>query len=195
VLQEFLDQVALDSGERESQSGPAVQMMTLHTAKGLEFPLVFLSGMEDGLFPHRMSIEEPGRLAEERRLCYVGITRAMKSLYLTYAETRRLHGRDTYNRPSQFLQEIPKELIAEVRMGGAVQRPYGAMRRDSGASRFVEVDVPGLRMGQRVVHAKFGEGVVVQSEGSGDRARIQINFQDAGSKWLMMGYANLQALD
>jgi DNA helicase II / ATP-dependent DNA helicase PcrA len=196
VLEEFLDQVALDSGERESQSGPAVQMMTLHSAKGLEFPVVFLSGMEEGLFPHRMSAEEPGRIEEERRLCYVGITRAMRLLYLTYAETRRLHGQDTYNRPSRFLQEIPAELVQEVRMGGAVQRPYGASTRGtSGNGALTEVNVPGLRMGQRVMHAKFGEGVVLQSEGSGDRARVQINFQEAGAKWLMMGYARLEPLD
>ncbi len=196
VLQEFLDQVALDSGEREAQTGPAVQMMTLHSAKGLEFPLVFLSGMEEGLFPHRMSADEPGRVEEERRLCYVGITRAMKLLYLTYAETRRLHGQDSYNRPSRFLLEIPRELVSEVRMSGAVQRPFGSGRNGSReAGAFAEVDVPGLRMGQRVLHAKFGEGVVLQSEGHGDRARVQVNFQDVGAKWLMMGYANLQPLD
>ncbi|MAT85126.1 MAG: DNA helicase II [Gammaproteobacteria bacterium] len=195
VLEEFLDQVALDSGERESQAGPAVQMMTLHSAKGLEFPLVFLSGMEEGLFPHRMSAEEPGRIEEERRLCYVGITRAMKQLYLTYAETRRLHGQDTYNRPSRFLTEVPSALVQEVRMGGAVSRPYGSGRSRAAGGSFAEVDLPGLRMGQRVHHAKFGEGIVLQSEGSGERARVQINFQDVGAKWLMMGYANLEPLD
>ena len=194
VLQEFLDQVALDSGEREAQSGPAVQMMTLHSAKGLEFPLVFLSGMEEGLFPHRMSAEEPGRIEEERRLCYVGITRAMRHLYLTYSETRRLHGQDTYNRPSRFLLEIPRELTREVRMGGGVQRPYRSPAR-AASSALAEVDVPGLHMGQRVRHAKFGEGVVLQSEGAGERARVQVNFQEVGAKWLMMGYANLQPLD
>ena len=195
VLQEFLDQVALDSGDRESQSGPAVQMMTLHSAKGLEFPLVFLTGMEEGLFPHRMSLDEPGRMEEERRLCYVGITRAMKTLYLTHAETRRLHGQDTYNRPSRFLLEVPRELIQEVRMRGAVERPYAVPGRQSPSRDLTEVDLPGLRMGQRVLHGKFGEGVVLQSEGSGDRARVQINFQGLGSKWLMMGYAKLQPLD
>ena len=194
VLQEFLDQVALDAGDRESQTGPAVQMMTLHSAKGLEFPLVFLTGMEEGLFPHRMSAEEPGRIEEERRLCYVGITRAMRTLYLTYAETRRLHGHDTYNRPSQFLREIPPELVQEVRMGGAVQRPYGR----TGGRGFDDAPVdgvPGLRLGQRVHHAKFGEGVVLQSEGSGERARVQVNFGAAGAKWLVMSLANLQPLD
>jgi DNA helicase-2/ATP-dependent DNA helicase PcrA len=193
MLEEFLDQVALDSGDRQAESGPSVQMMTLHSAKGLEFPLVFLSGMEEGLFPHRMSAEEPGRIEEERRLCYVGITRAMKNLYLTYAETRRLHGNDTYNRPSRFLQEIPQDLLQEVRMGGSVQRAYG--NGSGGSNAWKDSAIPGLRMGQRVLHAKFGEGVVLQSEGSGERARIQINFADVGTKWLMVGYANLQALD
>ena len=193
MLEEFLDQVALDSGDRQAESGPSAQMMTLHSAKGLEFPLVFLTGMEEGLFPHRMSAEEPGRIEEERRLCYVGITRAMKNLYLTYAETRRLHGNDTYNRPSRFLLEIPQDLLQEIRMGGAVQRPYG--NGGPAEDAWNGSELPGLRMGQRVRHAKFGEGVVLQSEGSGERARIQINFADVGAKWLMVGYANLQALD
>jgi DNA helicase-2/ATP-dependent DNA helicase PcrA len=189
VLEEFLDQVALDAGERQSESGPAVQMMTLHSAKGLEFPLVFLAGLEEGLFPHRMSAEEPGRIEEERRLCYVGITRAMRVLYLTYAETRRLHGTDTYNRPSRFLLEIPGELISEVRMKGALERPFGA-----GGNGGLVDDDGALRMGQRVLHSKFGEGVVLQCEGSGERARVQVNFPE-GAKWLMLGYANLEALD
>ncbi|MGE0625123.1 MAG: DNA helicase II [Pseudomonadales bacterium] len=191
VLEEFLDHVALDAGERQSESGPAVQMMTLHSAKGLEFPLVFLAGLEEGLFPHRMSAEEPGRMEEERRLCYVGITRAMRCLYLTYAETRRLHGTDTYNRPSRFLLEIPSALVSEVRMKGAVERPYGS--RDSAAGLFADDD-GALRMGQRVLHKKFGEGVVLQCEGAGERARVQVNFPE-GAKWLMLGYANLEALD
>ena len=189
VLQEFLDQVALDSGNRQAQQGPSVQMMTLHSAKGLEFPLVFLGGLEEGLFPHRMSSEDSGRLEEERRLAYVGITRAMQELYLTYAETRRLHGQDSYNRPSRFLLEIPQELVAEVRMNGAVQRPV------SNGSSLVDEDIMGLRMGQRVDHAKYGEGVVMQFEGSGERAKVEVNFPGAGAKWLMVAYANLQALD
>jgi DNA helicase-2/ATP-dependent DNA helicase PcrA len=193
LLEQFLDQVALDSGERQSESGPAVQMMTLHSAKGLEFPLVFLGGMEEGLFPHRRSAEEPGRIEEERRLCYVGITRAMRTLYLTHAESRRLHGTDSYNRPSRFLLEIPNELLHEVRLGGSVQRRYGGRARSS-PGLAVESD-GGLRMGQRVLHAKFGEGVVLQAEGAGDRARIQVNFSNVGSKWLMLGYANLEELD
>jgi DNA helicase-2/ATP-dependent DNA helicase PcrA len=191
VLEEFLDQVALDAGDRQSESGPSVQLMTLHSAKGLEFPLVFLAGLEEGLFPHRMSAEEPGRLEEERRLCYVGVTRAMSSLYLTYAETRRLHGVDTYNRPSRFLLEIPTELVSEVRMKGAVERPYG---NESTGGLFDDGEA-GLAMGQRVLHRKFGEGVVLQCEGSGERARVQVNFAEEGAKWLMLGYANLETLD
>ncbi len=191
-LEEFLDQVALDAGDRESQSGPAVQMMTLHSAKGLEFPLVFLGGLEEGLFPHRMSAEEPGRLEEERRLAYVGLTRAMQQLYLTYAETRRLHGSDTYNRPSRFLLELPQDLVQEVRMGGSVERGYSSGGQES---PMFPADDGALRMGQRVNHGKFGEGVVLQCEGNGDRARVQVNFAGVGAKWLMLGYANLEALD
>ena len=192
-LQEFLDSVALDAGERQAESGPAVQMMTLHSAKGLEFPLVFLAGMEENLFPHRMSAEEPGRIEEERRLCYVGITRAMQQLYLTHAETRRLHGNDSYNRQSRFLLEIPSELIQEVRMKN-VERPYGGTAERGSTGMFVDDDAP-LRMGQRVKHKKFGEGVVLQCEGGGDRARVEVNFAGVGAKWLMLGYANLEALD
>lgn len=192
VLQEFLDQVALDSGDRQANQGPSVQMMTLHSAKGLEFPLVFLGGLEEGLFPHRMSADEPGRMEEERRLAYVGITRAMRELYLTYAETRRLHGQDSYNRPSRFLLEIPQELVSEVRMNGAVERPF---TRPSKGALFVEENEFGFRIGQGVAHGKYGEGVILQMEGSGDRAKVEVNFPGVGAKWLMVGYANLQAID
>jgi len=192
-LQEFLDQMALDSGDRQAQEGPSVQMMTLHSAKGLEFPLVFLGGMEEGLFPHRMSAEEPGRMEEERRLAYVGITRAKRELYLTYAESRRLHGQDSYNRPSRFLMEIPQHLVAEVRMNGAVQRPYAS---DAGPSALFEENLEtGLRLGQGVIHGKYGEGVILQMEGGGDRAKVEVNFPGVGAKWLMVAYANLQTLD
>ena len=198
TLAEFLDQVVLDSGERQSESGPCLQMMTLHSAKGLEFPLVFLAGLEEGLFPHRMSVEDPDRLEEERRLCYVGVTRAMKQLYLTYAETRRLHGVDSYNRPSRFIAEIPSELLQEVRMGGAVRRGVARVGRPASStnSRFkADEGGEGLRVGQRVRHGKFGEGVILQCEGQGERARIQINFQGLGAKWLMLGFAKLDILD
>jgi DNA helicase-2/ATP-dependent DNA helicase PcrA len=192
VLQEFLDQMTLDAGDRQAAQGPSVQMMTLHSAKGLEFPLVFLGGMEEGLFPHRMSADEPGRMEEERRLAYVGITRAMQELYLTYAESRRLHGQDSYNRPSRFLLEMPKELLSEVRMKASVNRSYNSVAPQH--SMYSDEVVEGMRMGQRVMHGKYGEGVVLQFEGGGERAKVQINFSE-GAKWLMVGYANLQTLD
>ena len=192
VLQEFLDQMTLNAGDRQSAQGPSVQMMTLHSAKGLEFPLVFLGGMEEGLFPHRMSSEEPGRLEEERRLAYVGITRAMQELYLTYAESRRLHGQDNYNRPSRFLLEIPQDLLSEVRMKASTQGLFsGGYASGSG---LIDESANGMRMGQRVMHGKYGEGVVLQFEGNGERAKVQVNFAE-GAKWLMVGYANLQVMD
>ena len=194
VLQEFLDQMTLDAGDRQSAQGPSVQMMTLHSAKGLEFPLVFLGGMEEGLFPHRMSSEDPGRLEEERRLAYVGITRAMQELYLTYAESRRLHGQDTYNRPSRFLLEIPQDLLSEVRMKASTQGLFSGGYAGGGGGGMFEETADGIRMGQRVMHGKYGEGVVLQFEGNGERAKVQVNFAE-GAKWLMVGYANLQVMD
>ncbi len=192
VLQEFLDQAALDAGETQAGSGPAVQLMTLHSAKGLEFPTVFLSGLEEGLFPHRMSTEAHEGLEEERRLCYVGMTRAMQKLYLTYAETRRLHGSDSYNRRSRFIDELPHESINEIRMKTGVELPFGGLGQQN---RQPLQEDGALRIGQRVHHGKFGEGIVLQCEGGGERARVQVNFAGAGEKWLMLGYANLEALD
>ena len=189
-LDEFLDQAALESGDYQS-GGPAVQMMTMHSAKGLEFPLVFMAGMEEGLFPNTRSVREPGRLEEERRLAYVGITRAMRQLYFTYAETRRLHGTQTSNWPSRFLDEIPAQCLEEVRMGGDVSRPYRAQDADANGDT---PDDAGLRIGQAVRHATFGEGIVLQSEGRGERTRVQVNFAGAGAKWLMLAYANLEVL-
>lgn len=197
VLAAFLDQAALDAGE--SQADPntdSVQLMTLHSAKGLEFPLVFLCGMEEGLFPHSMSAEEPGRLEEERRLCYVGITRAMQKLYMTYAESRRLHGQDNYNRPSRFIQEIPLELIEEVRLNASVRRPLSSgsdMEVSFTPQSAFASEVPDtqLSLGQRVNHPKFGDGMVINFEGSGPKARVQVNFDYEGTKWLVVGFANL----
>ena len=187
-LDEFLDQAALDSGDYQS-GGPAVQMMTLHSAKGLEFPLVFIAGMEEGLFPNRRSEQEPGRLEEERRLAYVGITRAMRQLYLTYAETRRLYGTQTHAWPSRFLDEMPKECLEEVRMGNVAQPFRGNAKTVPNG----DGEDSGLRIGQLVGHPKFGEGVVLQAEGRGERTRVQINFANAGTKWLMLAYAGLTA--
>jgi len=188
-LQQFLDNAALDAGDAQADEyEDSVQLMTLHSAKGLEFPLVFLVGMEENLFPHRMSIEEPGRLEEERRLCYVGITRAMEKLMITYAESRRLHGSETFNTPSRFIREIPAELLREVRLHTAITRPVSSL---------VQAQVPDtqLNLGQRVYHQIFGEGVVLNFEGRGASARVEVNFDTEGSsKWLVLQYANLQLM-
>jgi DNA helicase-2/ATP-dependent DNA helicase PcrA len=158
-------------------------MMTLHTAKGLEFPMVFMCGMEDGLFPHQRSLNDIDGLEEERRLCYVGMTRAMKQLFLTYAEQRRLHGVDSYGMPSRFIKEIPEEFIEEVRPRIQVARPVAVARM-----RPADLAVPGMRLGGRVRHGKFGEGVVLNVEGNGPTARVQVNFEQQGSKWMMVQY-------
>jgi len=197
LLEKFLSHAALEAGEGQGDPNQdCVQLMTMHSAKGLEFPLVFLAGMEEGLFPHRMSLEEPGRLEEERRLCYVGVTRAMKQLYLTYAESRRMNGMETYNRPSRFVKEIPYELIQEVRSQNSVVRPANRFSKPSYSKTPImlgaEVDGTDLKLGQRVVHLKFGEGIVVNYEGQGKQARVQVNFNQEGAKWLMMAYAKLE---
>jgi DNA helicase-2/ATP-dependent DNA helicase PcrA len=188
-LASFLSHAALEAGEGQGQRwDDCVQLMTLHSAKGLEFDSVYLCGLEEGLFPHQMSVEEPGRLEEERRLCYVGITRAGRRLCLTYAEHRRLHGREAYCVPSRFINEIPAGLMRELRPRIQVTRPFADR---SPASAFVP-EPEGLRLGQRVQHAKFGAGVVLDYEGQGAHARVQVNFEDAGAKWLVVAYANLQ---
>ena len=167
--------------------------MTLHSAKGLEFPVVFLCGMEEGLFPHSRSSQDPGKLEEERRLCYVGMTRAKLRLCMSYAESRRLYGgTDRYSTPSRFLRELPPERIEEVRLRGSVARPGSRLpgRRRPGLETMAEPS-DGLRLGQRVRHPRFGEGVVLMCEGQGAHARVQVNFEAAGSKWLVVAYANL----
>jgi DNA helicase-2/ATP-dependent DNA helicase PcrA len=172
-----------------------VQLMTLHSAKGLEFPQVVLAGLEEGLFPHKMSMDEAEGLEEERRLAYVGITRAMEKLIITHAESRRLHGQENYSTPSRFIREIPSELIAEVRLKNSVSRPLTA--RDPSARMkqpsFVHGNLP-YSLGQRVYHEMFGEGTVLQFEGQGSGLRVQVNFDDAGSKWLVASFAKLDAL-
>jgi DNA helicase-2/ATP-dependent DNA helicase PcrA len=218
ALDSFLAHAVLESGEGQGDAGDdCVQMMTLHTAKGLEFPVVFLAGLEDGLFPHQRSINDIDGLEEERRLAYVGTTRAMRRLYLTYAEQRRLHGIDAYGSPSRFIQEIPEELLEEVRpriqysrgmsFGGGAGRwagggasPADGLRsgtagRPAGGARIVEAEVPpAMKLGARVRHGKFGDGIVLSVEGQGPHARVQVNFERQGTKWLMAAYANLEPL-
>jgi ATP-dependent DNA helicase UvrD/PcrA len=188
-LMEFLSYAVLESGEAQAgEFEDSVQLMTLHSAKGLEFPLLFLCGLEDGLFPHQRSLNDANGLEEERRLCYVGLTRAREQLYLSYAEQRRLHGSENYSTPSRFLRELPPQLIEEVRPQMRVSRPVAYTARTSRAS------VNGVSLGRRVRHRKFGEGVILNSEGSGAHARVQVNFESAGTKWLVMAYANLELM-
>jgi DNA helicase II / ATP-dependent DNA helicase PcrA len=189
-LAAFLAHAALEAGEGQADEWEdCVQMMTLHSAKGLEFPLVFLCGLEEGLFPHQRSSGDLGSLEEERRLCYVGMTRAMRELYLTYAEQRRLHGIDSYGQASRFLKEIPPEVIEEVRPRVQVSRPLAA-----GRFRVAAAAAPGVRLGARVRHGKFGDGVILNVEGNGPQARVQVSFERQGTKWLMVQYANLEPL-
>ncbi len=187
-LESFLAHAVLESGEGQADPyDDCVQMMTLHSAKGLEFPVVFLAGMEDGLFPHQRSVADLAGLEEERRLCYVGATRAMRQLYITYAEQRRLYGVDTYGQPSRFIGELPPELVEEIRPRLQVSRPVFVRR----SSSLDEPPAANMRMGSRVRHSKFGDGVVLNFEGNGPHARVQVNFERQGTKWLMLSYANL----
>lgn len=190
-LDMFLANAALEAGDMQGDDfDDCVQLMTLHSAKGLEFKLVFLVGVEEGLFPSQQSVDDVGRLEEERRLCYVGITRAMQHLYITYAESRRLYGRESYPRPSRFLREIPAEHMQEVRLRASVSRPISVAKPKNGS-----LQMPSrYKLGQRVSHAKFGEGIVLQLEGEGAQERVQINFKQAGVKWLLLALAQLESL-
>ena len=193
-LQSFLSHASLEAGETQGEAwDDCVQLMTLHSAKGLEFPMVFTVGMEDGLFPHqRIVMESGGRLEEERRLCYVGITRAREHLCLSHAEVRRMFGSENHCRPSRFLNEIPSGLIQEIRPRMQTQRPWSAPRAPQypKAGSQTNEDWP-FSLGESVHHKKFGSGTVISFEGSGEHARIQVNFNNAGAKWLVLAYANL----
>ncbi len=184
-LAEFLAHAALEAGEAQAEEGEdSVHLMTLHAAKGLEFPLVFLCGVEEGLFPHQRSADDPAQLEEERRLCYVGITRAREQVVLTHAESRRLHGSDYHPLPSRFLRELPADLVEEVRLGGGISQPRFQAQVSPAEGEF--------HLGQVVAHPKFGEGVVTNYEGSGPHARVQVEFAREGSKWLVAAYARLE---
>ena len=190
AMQAFLAHAALESGETQADDkSNCVHLMTLHSAKGLEFPSIYLVGMEEGLFPHQRSSDDLKQLEEERRLCYVGITRAKKTLTLTYTQYRRLHGSDYYPQPSRFINEIPAELLCEIRLGGSVTESLFRNEETKSSGKDGQ-----LTLGQRVSHAKFGEGVILNLEGNGSHMRIQVNFEKAGSKWLVASYANLQSV-
>ena len=220
-LAAFLAHAALESGEHQAGEGQdAVQMMTVHAAKGLEFDVVFISGLEHGLFPHENATQERDGVEEERRLMYVAVTRARKRLYLSHAQTRMLHGQTRYCVPSQFLEELPETLLRKVGggvastsqrayagsgyagnaggySGGYSSTGYGGQAAAPAAARSVvsggaESAIPGgLRIGQNVEHAKFGQGVIVGAEGRGNEARVQVNFRGHGMKWLALQYAKL----
>ncbi|MFM2614962.1 DNA helicase II [Vibrio campbellii] len=194
LLTAFLTHAALEAGEGQADEfEDAVQLMTLHSAKGLEFPLVFMVGVEEGMFPSQMSAEEAGRLEEERRLCYVGMTRAMQKLYITYAEMRRLYGQDKYHKPSRFIRELPETCLDEVRMKAQVSRPASSGRFSQTAVK-ESFNETGFTLGSRVMHPKFGEGTIINFEGSGSQSRVQIAFNGEGIKWLVTAYARLEKL-
>ncbi|MDP5255816.1 MULTISPECIES: DNA helicase II [unclassified Vibrio] len=194
LLTAFLTHAALEAGEGQADEfDDAVQLMTLHSAKGLEFPLVFMVGVEEGMFPSQMSAEEAGRLEEERRLCYVGMTRAKEKLYMTYAEMRRLYGQDKYHKPSRFISELPESCYEEVRMKASVSRASQTGRFSQTAVK-ESFNETGFQLGQRVVHPKFGEGTIINFEGSGPQSRVQVAFNGEGIKWLVTAYAKLEQI-
>lgn len=189
-LTEFLSKVALESGDEGVEANDCVQLMTLHSAKGLEFPLVFLTGMEEGLFPHVVSSQNPQQLEEERRLCYVGMTRAMSKLYLTYAQSRYLHGKEMYRRPSRFIEEIPLEFLSTGSSQVKISRPtyQPSSRAGPASAKAIPANVQGeLSIGCQVEHPLFGKGTVLNFEGTGKNAKVQVRFA-SGTKWIVMSY-------
>jgi DNA helicase-2/ATP-dependent DNA helicase PcrA len=198
-LTAFLAHAALEAGDTQAAEGrPALQLMTVHSAKGLEFHTVFITGLEEGLFPHENSLNEFAGVEEERRLMYVALTRARRRLYLTFAQTRMLHGQTRYHIQSRFLDEIPKELMQWLsqqrrRTVDVDESEWGRTGASVPAYEQATPPGPSWRVGQSVRHAKFGVGVIVDAEGRGSDARVQVNFRDAGLKWLSLEYAKLDA--
>ena len=189
-LQSFLSHAALESGDNQaSEWEDSAQLMTMHSAKGLEFKLVFIAGMEDGLFPHQRSILEPGGLEEERRLCYVAITRSMQELIISFTEQRMLHGAYNHSQPSRFLFEIPENLINETHQLRTLTKPRAPIKKKNTTQH-----ESGFKLGQRVQHSSFGDGTIIGFEGDGDHARAQVNFENEGVKWLVLGYAKLKLM-
>jgi len=187
----FLAHASLEAGDTQAeQYQDCVQLMTLHSAKGLEFPLVFIAGMEEKLFPHMMSMDEPEKLEEERRLAYVGITRAMQQLYLIYCEKRRLYGKETYPAVSRFIKEIPNELKQDIRLNNQVIQPVFSTQQSQASDPTSDQQ---FSLGQMVEHPTYGCGVILNCEGSDNQARVQVNFDSVGCKWLMLAYAKLTA--
>lgn len=191
----FLSHIALETGESQSEAySDCVNLMTLHAAKGLEFSTIFIVGLEEGLFPHKMSSEDPDSLEEERRLCYVGMTRAKTKLYISHAETRRLHGMEKYHTPSRFIQEIPSEYVQAVRPTAQVRSPNQQYHRKPVFNQSVKSAGQTLHIGQRVMHHKFGPGIIVSFEGQSEHARVEVRFDAHGVKWLVASFAKLQSI-
>jgi DNA helicase-2/ATP-dependent DNA helicase PcrA len=202
-LVSFLSHVAIEAGEEQaSEDTDYVNLMTLHSAKGLEFPLVFITGLEEHLFPNKMALDSPGGLEEERRLCYVGMTRAMIKLVLTHTKSRRVYGTTKFRSPSRFIDEIPEEFLTHERASASIAPTQYNNYSSSPAPSYKKTSLPsrtpvsdtGFSVGQRVGHKKFGDGIITNFEGNGDKARVQVAFDNAGSKWLSMEYAKLNAL-
>jgi len=204
ILSEFLDNAALEAGEYQSKSHEdPVQLMTIHSAKGLEFPVVFLTGMDEGIFPNENRNLKTGFLEEERRLCYVAITRAMQSLYITHANMRYMHGNNNFLIPSRFISEIDDGLLEPIKVNN--NTAYNSHNKqemniqdseyysqETGADNFSqEESYTYIKIGQRVRHMKFGNGVILSYTGKGDSLKIHINFESYGKKWLVLAYAQL----
>ena len=193
TLDSFLAHAALEAGEHQAGVGlDALQLMTVHAAKGLEFHAVFITGLEESLFPHEQSANEENGLEEERRLMYVAITRARRRLYLSHAQSRMLHGQIRYGLPSRFLDELPEQVLSPLnrRSGSPQQQPFGYAAPAARPAAPLGNDT-GFRVGQSVAHAKFGTGIIIDFEGRGSDARVQVKFRDVGTKWLALAYANL----
>jgi DNA helicase-2/ATP-dependent DNA helicase PcrA len=200
ALNVFLAHAALEAGEHQAIAGQdALQLMTVHAAKGLEFHAVFITGLEEGLFPHEQSANEENGLEEERRLMYVAITRARRRLYLSHTQSRMLHGQVRYNMPSRFLDELPEQVLLNLnRRGESSYTPSAQQNRESYSTNTPRNppnlgNDTGYKVGQSVAHAKFGTGIIIDFEGRGSDARVQVKFRESGTKWLALAYANLSA--
>jgi DNA helicase-2/ATP-dependent DNA helicase PcrA len=192
-LDRFLAHAALEAGEHQAGAGhDALQLMTVHAAKGLEFHAVFITGLEEGLFPHEQSANEESGLEEERRLMYVAITRARRRLYLSHAQSRMLHGQTRYSLPSRFLEELPKQVLLDLNRRSEPAYPSGGYSAPAAAPRSPQTgNDTGYKVGQSVTHAKFGTGIIIDFEGRGADARVQVKFREVGTKWLALAYAKL----
>ena len=207
LIQDFLDNASLEAGEYQSKiNEDPVQLMTIHMSKGLEFPIVFLTGLEEGIFPNENRNITPGFLEEERRLCYVAITRSMKKLFLSYSNSRYIHGSSNFFIPSRFLDEIPEDMLSPVknsfkrknirRQNQDLNEFDQSFSEDSCLENFsIDQSIPYIRVGQNVNHLKFGRGVILSYTGKNEDLKLQINFEQYGKKWLVLSYAQLEFMD